>query len=264
MKPIPHTFYLISLGCAKNLVDSQGIWNLLSRQGFTLADNPEQAEFIIVNTCAFIHDAREESLQELNRMASLKRNGQKLIAAGCLSERYQSSLLENVPGIDGIIGTRDLTDILPLVKKLTESTSCQSAVTLRIHDQIIHHSDLPGYVIQGRSSYLKIADGCRRACAFCAIPNIKGTLVSRPKADILHDAQELQAAGAQEINIIAQDVTDYGQDLGLHDGLSDLLTELIPTIPYVPWIRLLYAFPWVCHRSLDQSNVRIPTIAALP
>ena len=115
MKIIPNTFHLISLGCAKNLVDSQGLWSLLSQQGFTLVEDPNQAEFIIINTCGFIHDARQESLQALQEFSENKRRGQKLIAAGCLTERYRAELLESVPGIDGLMGTRDLADILPLM-----------------------------------------------------------------------------------------------------------------------------------------------------
>lgn len=243
MKITPNTFHLISLGCAKNLVDSQGLWSYLTQQGLTLVEDPNQAEFVIINTCGFIHDARQESLQELQEFSKHKRQRQKLIATGCLSERYRAELLKSVPGIDGLMGTRDLADILPLIQALTEHTHTHSEIYFPEHTQIINHPDLPGYTIQGGSSYLKIADGCRRSCAFCAIPGIKGTLVSRDKGDIIRDALALQQAGVQEINIIAQDVTDYGQDLGQHDGLPDLLVELLSAVPHIPWVRLLYTFP---------------------
>ncbi len=256
MKIIPNTFHLISLGCAKNLVDSQGLWSLLSQQGFTLVEDPNQAEFIIINTCGFIHDARQESLQALQEFSENKRRGQKLIAAGCLTERYRAELLESVPGIDGLMGTRDLADILPLMRTLDKHSQPHCEAYFPEHAHIVNHPDLPGYMIQGGSSYLKIADGCRRSCAFCAIPGIKGTLTSRPKDDILKDAHALQAAGVQEINIIAQDVTDYGQDLGLQDGLPNLLADLLPVIPHIPWVRLLYTYPgYFSDRLIDMMVV---------
>ena len=260
MKIIPNTFHLISLGCAKNLVDSQGLWSLLSQQGFTLVEDPNQAEFIIINTCGFIHDARQESLQALQEFSENKRRGQKLIAAGCLTERYRAELLESVPGIDGLMGTRDLADILPLMQTLNKHSQPHSEVYFPEHAHIVNHPDLPGYMIQGGSSYLKIADGCRRSCAFCAIPGIKGTLTSRPKDDILKDAHALQAAGVQEINIIAQDVTDYGQDLGLQDGLPNLLADLLPVIPHIPWVRLLYTYPGYFSDRLIDMMVEFPQL----
>ena len=260
MKIIPNTFHLISLGCAKNLVDSQGLWSLLSQQGFTLVEDPNEAEFIIINTCGFIHDARQESLQALQEFSENKRRGQKLIAAGCLTERYRAQLLESVPGIDGLMGTRDLADILPLMRILNEHSKPHIEVYFPEHAHIVNHPDLPGYMIQGGSSYLKIADGCRRSCAFCAIPGIKGTLTSRPKDGILKDAHALQAAGVQEINIIAQDVTDYGQDLGLQDGLPNLLADLLPVIPHIPWVRLLYTYPGYFSDRLIDMMVEFPQL----
>ena len=260
MKIIPNTFHLISLGCAKNLVDSQGLWSLLSQQGFTLVEDPNEAEFIIINTCGFIHDARQESLQALQEFSENKRRGQKLIAAGCLTERYRAQLLESVPGIDGLMGTRDLADILPLMRILNEHSKPHIEVYFPEHAHIVNHPDLPGYMIQGGSSYLKIADGCRRSCAFCAIPGIKGTLTSRPEDDILKDAHALQAAGVQEINIIAQDVTDYGQDLGLQDGLPNLLADLLPVIPHIPWVRLLYTYPGYFSDRLIDMMVEFPQL----
>lgn len=260
MKKIPNTFHLISLGCAKNLVDSQGLWSLLSQRGFTLVEDPNRAEFIIINTCGFIHDARQESLQALQEFSENKRRGQKLIAAGCLTERYRAELLESVPGIDGLMGTRDLADILPLMQTLNKHSQPHSEVYFPEHAHIVNHPDLPGYMIQGGSSYLKIADGCRRSCAFCAIPGIKGTLTSRPKEDILKDAHALQVAGIQEINIIAQDVTDYGQDFGLQDGLPNLLADLLPVIPHIPWVRLLYTYPGYFSDRLIDMMVEFPQL----
>ncbi len=252
MKIEPGTFYISTMGCAKNLVDSSSIESLLLGQASLKFAEPAQAEFIIVNTCGFIHDARTESISELEYFARRKKRGQKLIAAGCLSQRYQERLMEQVPGIDGMIGTRDLTDILPLLTRLSQEPNERPCPFIPEHERIRFISGLPGSTIQGRSSYLKIADGCRRSCAFCAIPGIKGSLVSRRKEDILSDALALQEAGMQEINLIAQDVTDYGQDLGVQDGLPDLLEALLPAIPKVPWVRLLYTFPgYISERLID-------------
>ena len=252
MKIEPGTFSISTMGCAKNLVDSSSMEHLLINQASLTCVEASRAEFLIVNTCAFIHDAREESIRELEAFARRKKRGQKLIAAGCLSQRYQQKLLEQVPGIDGMVGTRDLGDILPMLARLSAKTVPQARVSIPEHERIRFISGLPGYTVQGRSSYLKIADGCRRSCAFCAIPGIKGSLVSRQKEDILSDALALQEAGIQEINLIAQDVTDYAQDLGIQDGLPDLLEALLPAIPRVPWVRLLYTFPgFISGRLID-------------
>ncbi|MFZ3150350.1 MAG: 30S ribosomal protein S12 methylthiotransferase RimO [Anaerolineaceae bacterium] len=256
------TFHIISLGCAKNLVDSDSLAKLLNSQNFRSAENPRKAEFIIVNTCGFIHDARAESIQVLKEWSRRKRPGQKLIASGCMSQRYQAELLKDIPGIDGLMGTRNLQDILLVTQALQGSRPKQSLVFFPEYTSIQRNPGLPGYAIQGKSAYLKIADGCRRACAFCAIPMIKGPLVSRPINDILQDAHTLQTVGIKEINLIAQDVTDFGQDLGMRDGLTTLLSQLLPTIPDIPWVRLLYTFPGSISDDLielmTESNQLLP------
>ncbi|MGV8050509.1 MAG: 30S ribosomal protein S12 methylthiotransferase RimO [Anaerolineaceae bacterium] len=256
------TFHIISLGCAKNLVDSDSLAKLLNSQNFRSAESPRKAEFIIVNTCGFIHDARAESIQVLKEWSRRKRPGQKLIASGCMSQRYQADLLKDIPGIDGLMGTRNLQDILLVTQTLQGSRPKQSLVFFPEYASIQRSPGLPGYAIQGKSAYLKIADGCRRACAFCAIPMIKGPLVSRPINDILQDAQTLQSEGIKEINLIAQDVTDFGQDLGMRDGLTMLLSQLLPTIPDIPWVRLLYTFPGSISDGLielmAESNQLLP------
>ncbi|HWQ45584.1 MAG TPA: 30S ribosomal protein S12 methylthiotransferase RimO [Longilinea sp.] len=237
------SFYLVSLGCAKNTVDSESMAGLLTQAGFEAMESPKRATYLIVNTCGFIQAARKESIEVLQDLSKKKKPGQYLIAAGCLTERYRAQIAEEVPGLDGVMGTRRWMDILDLINDLRPNPPAP----------LYHLPDVPSIgldehgiiraALQGGSAYLKIADGCRRPCAFCAIPLIKGTTVSRPMETILSEAEALQDLGVQELVLLAQDTTDYGFDLGLEDGLSQLLEKMLPRIPDIPWVRILYAFP---------------------
>ncbi|MEK7807813.1 MAG: 30S ribosomal protein S12 methylthiotransferase RimO, partial [Chloroflexota bacterium] len=247
------SFYLLSLGCSKNTVDSESMAQLLGGAGFRGTDDPNKASVLIVNTCGFIGPAKEESVNALRELAKTKKDGQLLIAAGCLSQRYGAELTKQVSGLDGIIGTRRWMDIVDLVQRLRATP----------HPQPIYHlpeapvvgSDEHGAMraaIQGASAYLKIADGCRRPCAFCAIPLIKGTAVSRPIESIVREAQNLQSLGIKELILIAQDTTDYAHDLGVKEGLSELLDRLTESAPQIDWIRIMYAFPgYVTDRQIE-------------
>ena len=247
------SFHLVSLGCAKNTVDSDSMSQLLMGADFKLSQTPDDAGVLIVNTCGFIGPAKEESLRVLGELAERKQNGQLLIAAGCLTQRYGMEVAQQVPGIDGILGTRRWMDILDVVQSLRKQK----------HPEPIYHLPAAPDVgredagvlrasIQGSSAYIKVADGCRRPCAFCAIPLIKGTAVSRPIEAIIKEARSLQEMGIHEIILIAQDTTDYGHDLGLKDGLAQLLEALIPEIPEVDWVRIMYAYPgYVTDRLID-------------
>jgi ribosomal protein S12 methylthiotransferase len=249
----PKTFYMISLGCAKNTVDSESMGQLLGRSGYRAVEQPEQAGVLIVNTCGFIGPAREESFQVLSELAGNKTAGQRLIAAGCLTQRYGAQVLQQVPGIDGILGTRRWMDIVDVLEQLRQG----------VHPEPLYHlpeaptvgrdeGDVRRVAVQGASAYLKIADGCRRPCAFCAIPLIKGTAVSRPMEAILGEARELEALGVRELVLIAQDTTDYGHDLGLKDGLARLLEGLVGAAPGIDWIRVMYAYPgYVTDRLIE-------------
>ena len=255
--PKPRTFHLVSLGCPKNLVDSEGIAALLRRAGLEPADAPGDADLLIVNTCGFIQPAREESLSALQELAEAKRADQYLIATGCYSQRAPHELAKAVPSINGLLGTRHWTEIVPLVDRLVrERIGQQPAQGERqplyhrpevCADDVGHTAtqvaDLPRAAVQGTSAYLKLADGCHRSCAFCAIPLIKGTAISRPPEAILSDAVWLAGQGVQEIVLVAQDTTSYGRDLGMQHGLADLLERLVAAVPEVPWIRVMYAFP---------------------
>ncbi len=250
---IENSFHLVSLGCAKNTVDSSSMAQMLNIEGFTSVDDPRQAEVIIVNTCGFIEPARKESYQVLRELAAVKHTGQRLIAAGCLTERYGAEVQKQVPEIDGILGTRRWMDILRVISRLRDSAGPALPLGLPGKRKMGRNPDgIFSVHLQGASAYLKIADGCRRPCAFCAIPIIKGTAVSRPLDQVLQDARILQDQGVREINLIAQDTTDYGSDLGLQDGLSLLLEALLEEVPEVDWLRVLYAYPgYVSDRFIE-------------
>jgi len=238
------TFHLVTLGCAKNAVDSQSMAQLLVGSDYTPVEDPETAEVMIVNTCGFIGPAKEESLQVLRELAAQKNPDQLLIAAGCLTQRYGSQIARQAPGIDGILGTRRWMDILSVVQKLRDSRHPEpvyhlpDAPTVGTDEQSVMRT-----AVQGVSGYIKIADGCRRPCAFCAIPLIKGTLVSRPAESILAEARALRDKGVREIILIAQDTTDYGHDFGQKDGLAKLLSQIVTAVPDVDWLRIMYAYP---------------------
>lgn len=248
-----NTFHLVSLGCAKNTVDSDSMAQLLVRDGYHAVDTPSHANVLIVNTCGFIGPAKQESLDVLRELADGKKKNQILIAAGCLTQRYGSEVAEKVPGIDGVLGTRRWMDIVQVVRELRKTP----------HPEPIYHlpeaktvgtdeQDALRASVAGASAYVKVADGCRRPCAFCAIPLIKGTAVSRPVNLIVDEARRLRDAGVRELILIAQDTTDYGHDLGMKDGLAVLLEELTTKVPDMDWLRIMYAYPgYVTDRLID-------------
>lgn len=238
-------YYLLSLGCSKNTVDSESIAQVLNQNGLRGVGDPTNAEVLIVNTCGFIDAAKEESINALRELVELKQGNQMVIAAGCLSQRYGHDLIQYVPGLDGVIGTRRWMDIFDLVKRLRTRKHPEPMYHLPTDAKVVG-LDERGVLrasVQGASAYLKIADGCRRPCAFCAIPKIKGTAVSRPVESIVAEAVRLQELGVQEVMLIAQDSTDYGYDLGLKDGLAHLLDEIVAAAPEIPWLRIMYAYP---------------------
>jgi ribosomal protein S12 methylthiotransferase len=217
---------------------------LLLNDGYRMVDDPDRASVLIVNTCGFIGPAKQESLDVLRELADGKRDGQVLIAAGCLTQRYGAEVAEKVPGVDGVLGTRRWMDIVQVVRELRKGP----------HPEPLYHlpeaatvgADERGVLrasIAGASAYLKVADGCRRPCAFCAIPLIKGTAVSRPLETIVEEAKSLRDEGVRELILIAQDTTDYGHDLGMKDGLAVLLEALTNHVPDLDWIRVMYAYP---------------------
>jgi ribosomal protein S12 methylthiotransferase len=251
--PPRRTFHLTSLGCPKNSVDTDSMAQLLERDGYRQVNAPQQASIIIVNTCGFIGPAREESYSVLRSLAESKHPGQILIASGCLTQRYGAEVASQVPGVDGILGTRRWMDIVELVHSLRKGNRPKNLYQIP-ETPILgkeEHNTIRAS-IAGASAYLKIADGCRRPCAFCAIPLIKGTTISRPLDRILDEARILRDAGVRELILVAQDTTDYGFDLGLKDGLAVLLEKLTAVVPDMDWIRIMYSFPgYITDRLID-------------
>jgi ribosomal protein S12 methylthiotransferase len=253
-----NTFHLVSLGCAKNTVDSDSMAQLLMRDGYLSIENPGDASVLIVNTCGFIGPAKEESLRVLGELAEAKRDGQILIAAGCLTQRYGVEVAQKVPGIDGILGTRRWMDIVQVVSQLRKSAHPEPLYHLpEVKTVGVDEHEAMRVSVAGASAYLKIADGCRRPCAFCAIPLIKGTAVSRPIESIVNEARNLRDAGVRELVLIAQDSTDYGHDLGMKEGLAILLEQLTDSVPDMDWIRVMYAYPgYVTDRLIEVMATR--------
>jgi ribosomal protein S12 methylthiotransferase len=255
-------FHLVSLGCSKNTVDSESMAQLLMRAGFSGTAEADDASVLIVNTCGFIEAARQESIDTLRELVSHKRGDQLVIAAGCMAQRYGSEVVQWVPGIDGVIGTRRWMDIVPFVRDLRRRKHPEPRYHLPDEAATVGQDERNTLraAIQGRSAYLKISDGCRRPCAFCAIPEIKGTHVSRPVGQIVAEAVRLQELGIREIMLIAQDTTDYGHDLGLKNGLSHLLKEIVAAAPGVDWLRLMYAYPGYVTDELIETMATTPQI----
>ncbi|MFO7321583.1 MAG: 30S ribosomal protein S12 methylthiotransferase RimO [Chloroflexota bacterium] len=251
-------YFLLSLGCSKNTVDSESMAQVLNQHGMRGVGDPDSAEVLIVNTCGFIDAARQESIDALRELVNNRRAGQMVIAAGCLSQRYGAEVVAQVPGLDGVIGTRRWMDIFDLITRLRARRHPEPLYHLPTEAEVVG-SDERGVLrasLQGASAYLKVADGCRRPCAFCAIPKIKGTAVSRPIETIVREAVDLQARGVKELILIAQDTTDYGHDLGLKDGLAHLLDAIVDAAPDIPWIRVMYAYPGYVTPRLIETMAR--------
>ncbi len=251
-------YYLLSLGCSKNMVDSESMAQVLGQEGMSGVGDPEAAEVLIVNTCGFINSAKQESIEALRELIEIKRPDQMVIAAGCLSQRYGEALAQEAPGLDGVIGTRRWMDIFNLISRLRQRKRPEPLYHLPSEARVVGRDE--GSVLraslQGASAYLKIADGCRRPCAFCAIPRIKGTAVSRPMASIVAEASRLGEMGVKEIMLIAQDSTDYGYDLGMKDGLAQLLDAICGAAPEIPWLRIMYAYPGYVTPRLMETMAR--------
>ena len=243
----------VSLGCPKNLVDSEVMMGILARDGYELTPQAEEAEVLVVNTCSFIEAAQKESVEAILEMAEHKKFGaaKKLIVAGCLVERYREQILEQVPEVDAVVGTGE-------VERILEAVHGDLRVLPAEPPRFLYHDFTPRIVTTPKhTAYLKIAEGCDHPCTFCIIPELRGKFRSRRFESVVREAENLAAAGAREITLIGQDTTSYGEDLGLRDGLAQLLAKLAQ-IEELLWVRFLYAYPnRVTQKLLD-------TIAAHP
>ena len=231
----------ISLGCAKNLVDTEVMLGILRDNGIGLTPDPAEADILIVNTCSFIQSAKEESITTVLNMAEYKESGRcrSLIIAGCLGQRYKQELLDDIPEADAIIGTGAWNRIMEAVNETLRG----NRVVIAGDEEIIYDEKTPRITTTpSYSAYVKIAEGCNNNCAFCAIPMVRGHYRSRKIEDICAEVSHLVARGVKEINLIAQDTTNYGHDLYGAPSLAKLLKEIVK-IDGLKWVRSLYCYP---------------------
>jgi ribosomal protein S12 methylthiotransferase len=228
----------VSLGCPKNLVDSEVMMGILAREGYELTPRADEAEILVVNTCSFIEAAQKESVEAILEMAEHKKFGaaKKLIVAGCLVERFRAQILEQVPEVDAVVGTGE-------VERIMEAVEGDLRVLPAQPPAFLYHDLTPRIVTTPKhAAYIKIAEGCDHPCTFCIIPQLRGAFRSRRFESVVREAENLARAGAREITLIGQDTTSYGEDLGLRDGLAQLLEKLAQTDGLL-WVRFLYAYP---------------------
>jgi ribosomal protein S12 methylthiotransferase len=246
--------YFVSLGCPKNLIDSEVMASLLIKDGFGITPDAQEADIIIVNTCAFILPAKEESIEEILRMAEWKKDGRcrHLVVTGCLPQRYGTILQKEIPEVDLFLGTCEIPKIAYFIENLLENTSYDRQSFIGNPSFLMDSTYSRLLSTSGCSAYLKIAEGCNNCCSYCVIPSIRGTFRSREVEDILKEAEMLVRAGIKEINITAQDTTLYGRDLKGKPDLSLLLKEMA-SIDGLRWIRLLYAYPAYLTREILQT-----------
>ena len=243
----------VSLGCPKNLVDSEVMLGILSQQGYEITADQASADVIVVNTCGFIDSAKEESVDTILEMARLKEEGRcrKLVVAGCLAERYREDIQKEIPEIDFVFGPDELGSILKAVAingdEPVETLTIDSLYTSRQVPTIPRILTTPPHM-----AYLKISEGCDHTCSFCAIPGFRGRFRSRSLEDLTREARRLVEGGVSEIVIVSQDTLAYGQDLGMRDGILDLMEGLLG-VEGLSWIRLLYCYP----NLLRESMVRL-------
>lgn len=231
---------LISLGCAKNLINSEQMLCLLNEAGYTITDDPAEADALIINTCAFIDSAKSEAIDNILECAELKKTGKlkTLLVAGCLPQRYKEELLEELPEVDGILGTGSFDEVVTALEQADKGET-----PLLLGDLNAPVSEAGRIVSTGPGwAYLKIAEGCDNRCAFCVIPSIRGKYRSRPMERILEEAKGLAAGGVKELLVVAQDITRYGLDLYGKPRLAELVRELC-RIEGIHWIRLHYLYP---------------------
>jgi ribosomal protein S12 methylthiotransferase len=248
---------MVSLGCPKNLVDSEVMLGILARQGYEPTHHPSEADVIVVNTCGFIEPAKRESIDTILEMAEYKKGGraQKLVVAGCLVERYRREILSEFPEVDFVIGTNELESVLEAC--LPETRGREAAGKPQPY---LYHELTPRVLATpSHTAYIKIAEGCDHPCAFCVIPRMRGKFRSRRMGSIVQEAENLARMGVREITLVGQDNTSYGEDLGIRDGLATLLGAL-GAVPDLVWVRFLYCYPNRVTNALIEAVARTERI----
>ena len=249
---MPYQVAFVSLGCAKNLINTEQMMALCRDAGFTVTGDPEGADVAVLNTCGFIESAKSEAIDNILELAELKKRGRlkKLLVAGCLSQRYPDDIRAELPEVDGMLGTGSYTDVVTAVKELMAGERAEHFAPIsQACDDGERMVTTPPY-----TAYLKIAEGCSNGCAFCIIPKLRGRYRSRSMDSLLREARELEARGVKELIVIAQDITRYGMDLGDGSSLAGLLKELCKFDFH--WIRLHYLYPEVITDELIQVIAR--------
>ncbi|MHB0868264.1 MAG: 30S ribosomal protein S12 methylthiotransferase RimO [Chloroflexota bacterium] len=252
-------FHIVTLGCPKNEVDSEGMEVLLTEAGHCPVDELSEADLIVVNTCGFIDAAKAESVETLKSVSDRRRPGSLLVAAGCLAQREGEGLSRQVAGLDAIIGCRNWPDITKLAEQTSRPSRERGApVPVLLEDRLqlgaVRRRPRSG------SAYVKISDGCDAACAFCAIPAIKGGHQSKPADQVIAEVRQLAEGGVREVVLVGQDTTAYGLDLGDREGLEGLLRRIAEDVPQLPWIRLLYLYPQRITPGLLQALAELPQL----
>lgn len=242
IKPAKKAIHMVSLGCPKNLVDSEMMLGALRKKGYEVTDDPEKADTVIVNTCSFLDDSKKESLEKILEVADLKEKGSldKLVVAGCLVQRYKDDLVTELPEVDHFVGSGSFPEIAQIIESPNPVKEHFHLPTFLQQDSTPRLNSEPFY-----RAFLKISEGCMKRCSFCAIPKIRGNLQSRTVQSVVNEAKLLVAGGVREVNVISHDFTDYGWDLR-RKGQSDspyLLLEALSQVKGLDWIRLLYLYP---------------------
>ena len=244
------TILFISLGCDKNLVDTEVMLGLLDSRGYQMVDTEEEADVIVVNTCCFIHDAKEESINTILQMAEYKKTGRlkALIVTGCLAQRYQKEILDEIPEVDGVLGTTSYDKIL---EAIDEALAGHTELKMEDINALPQVETKRLVTTGGHYAYLKIAEGCDKHCTYCIIPKVRGDYRSVPMEKLLKEARELAEGGVKELILVAQETTVYGVDLYGEKKLPELLRKLCE-IPGLYWIRILYCYPEEITEELIQ------------
>ena len=241
----------ISLGCDKNLVDSEQMLGLLTQKGFTLTDDETQADVIVINTCCFIHDAKEESIQNILEMAEYRKSGscKALIVTGCLAQRYKQEIIDEIEEVDAVIGTTAHDEIFDVIEK---TLAGQKELDIQDVDRLVEIDAKRVVTTGGHYAHLKIAEGCDKHCTYCIIPKIRGNYRSVPMERLLKEAQDLADQGVKELILVAQETTIYGTDLYGKKSLHILLKKLCE-VKGIRWIRVLYCYPEEIYDELIET-----------